>query len=84
MSSLTTWSYIRKTSVSLLGAVIGMATVYKIYDPLDQMKIEIEDGKTVILREYTPRYEELNKQLMEELAKIEAREREMARLAVNG
>ncbi|CAK5020904.1 unnamed protein product [Meloidogyne enterolobii] len=84
MPSAATWNYIRKLGVCCVGAVVGMATVYKIYDPLEEMKMEIEDGKIVILREYAPRYEELSKQVEEELKKIKERERINERLAVNG
>ncbi|KAL7072293.1 hypothetical protein ACQ4LE_008525 [Meloidogyne hapla] len=57
------WDYARKFCVLLGGGIIGTTVIYKIYNPFDQNDAEIEDGKADILREYTPRYEELKKQL---------------------
>nr|CAD2130077.1 unnamed protein product [Meloidogyne enterolobii] len=47
------------------------------------MKAEIEEGSADILKEYTPRYEELRKQLAREVAKIEERKKIASKLGVN-
>uniref|UniRef100_A0A914L703 Uncharacterized protein n=1 Tax=Meloidogyne incognita TaxID=6306 RepID=A0A914L703_MELIC len=79
----TSWDYARKFCVFLGGAIVGTTVIFKIYNPFDLMKAEIEEGKADILKEYTPRYEELRKQLAREVAKIEERKKIASKLGVN-
>ncbi|CAK5049813.1 unnamed protein product [Meloidogyne enterolobii] len=79
----TSWDYARKFCVFLGGAIVGTTVIFKIYNPFALMKAEIEEGSADILKEYTPRYEELRKQLAREVAKIEERKKIASKLGVN-
>lgn len=55
------------------GGITGILPIYYLYDPNRELKDGIKSGKRRLLDEYDPRYNELRRQLIEELEKSNAK-----------
>jgi len=67
------WPHLYKFFYLCAGGAAGTMLIMRWYEPTKQFDKDVEAGKERLRQEYEPKYEALRRQLLEEVAKMDAK-----------